>query len=301
MQADRKEMKIQEFPGYFGMTTQGVIAIHADWPMYPEEHGAELALLWLTAFPPGTVFKLLDDIDRCALMIGEVKYSNRADPFDERNLHVAIWHEDLLELQERGFITGVSPVSERRYEDLKRSELPQETLYTKLSDGTFKEFSLPSLDDYDNYDLCCPDFARSGVLVTVAGRFHIASILPEIFDDSDTLGQRIDKLLELEFYDTAVREACVGFEHFLKTWLASDKWGNTLVEEFMLRLQEKGDLSNTLFRILRSQIRTIFKFIRNDFMHNFIEIDSTQCRSMLFRIARVKSAVTHSLKINISK
>ena len=109
-------MSLREHPGFFGITSQGVIAIHADWPIYPEEHGWELALLWLTAFPQGTSFKRIDDIDRCNLFMARLKGSNLADPFDERNLHVAIWHEDLLALRERGFIEGVSPVSERRWE-----------------------------------------------------------------------------------------------------------------------------------------------------------------------------------------
>ena len=52
-------MRLEDHPGFFGITSQGVIAIHADWPMYPEEHGADLALLWLTALPQGTRFKRL--------------------------------------------------------------------------------------------------------------------------------------------------------------------------------------------------------------------------------------------------
>ena len=83
-------MRLHDHPGFFGITSEGVIAIHADWPMYPEEHGADLALLWLTAFPQGTPFKRIDDIDRCNLFLADVKCSNRADPFDERNFHVAV-------------------------------------------------------------------------------------------------------------------------------------------------------------------------------------------------------------------
>jgi len=99
-------MKLKDSQGFFGITSQGVIAIHADWPIYPEEHGVELALLWLTAFPQETRFKPIDDIDRCILLMADMKGSNKADTFDKRNLHVAVWHEDLLDLQERGFING---------------------------------------------------------------------------------------------------------------------------------------------------------------------------------------------------
>ena len=49
-------------PGYLGLTSQGVIAIHADWPIYPEEHGSDLALIWLTSLPSNTKFKMIDEI-----------------------------------------------------------------------------------------------------------------------------------------------------------------------------------------------------------------------------------------------
>jgi len=284
-------MRLQDYAGFFGITSQGVIAIHADWPMYPEEHGADLALVWLTAFPQGTRFRRIDDIDRCNLFMADVKCSNQADPFDERNLHVAVWHEDLLDLRKRGFVDGVSAVSERQWEELKRAELPAGPLYIKLDDGTFKQVRLPSLAEYDQDDLSWPEFSMGEVAVTASGRSHIASLLSEASDDLAILGQRIQPLLELAFFDTAVREACVGLEHRLKTWLESDRWGDSLVEEFMSRLREIGDYPNTHVRVLRGQIRTAFKFIRNDFMHNFVNVDETQCRAMLFRLARVQTVV----------
>jgi len=110
-------MSLQDHRGFFGITSQGAIAIHADWPMYPEEHGADLALAWLTALPNGTAFERIDDIDRCSLLLANVKCSDQADPFDGRNFHVAVWHEDLLQLRTSGFVDGVSPVSERRWEE----------------------------------------------------------------------------------------------------------------------------------------------------------------------------------------
>jgi hypothetical protein len=286
-------MRLEDHPGCFGITSQGVIAIHADWPMYPEEHGADLALLWLTAFPQGTRFKRLDDIDRCNLFMADVKCSNQADPFDERNLHVAVWHEDLLDLRERGFVDGVSAVSERRWEELKRADLPPGPLYIKLDDGSFSEVRLPSLAEYDEDDLSWPEFSSGDLTVTVTGRTHVASVLSEAADDFAILGLRIQRLLELEFFDTAVREACVGLENRLKTWLKSDRWGDSLVEEFMTRLRDGGNYPNTHMHVLRGQIRTAFKFIRNDFMHNFVDVDETQCRAVLFRLARVHTAVDY--------
>jgi hypothetical protein len=280
---------LKDFPGYLGFTSQGVIAIHADWPVYPEEHGSDLALLWLTAFPKGTAFKPASDIDRCILLLADVKCSNRKDPFDERNFHIAIWHEDLFELWRKTFITGVAAVSERRWQELFRATLPVGPLHIKLDDGTLEEIQLPALDDYDEEDISWPEFSHEGIAVTPSGRDHAASLVAAAAGDIGILGERIHRLLASSFFDTAVREACIALEHRIKSWLQSDRWGEALVEEFISRLRSDGKLLESYLRVLRGQIRTAFKFIRNDFMHNFVDIDETQCRALLFRLARVKA------------
>jgi hypothetical protein len=170
-------MSLQDFPGYFGITSQGVILIHANWPMYPEEHGPDLALLWFTSFPQGTIFRRIDDIDRCSLFLAGVRCSNQADPFDGRNFHVAVWHKDLLDLQESGFVDGVSPVSERRWEELNRADLPPGPLYIELEDGTLRDVQLPSLAQYDEEDESWPEHSPGGLVVTSLGRSHVASLL----------------------------------------------------------------------------------------------------------------------------
>ena len=158
--------------------------------MYPEEHGADLALLWLTAFPRATTFRRIDDIDRCNLFLAEVKHSNRSDPFDGRNFHVAIWHEDLLELQRRGDIKGVSRANERRWEELKRAALPPGPLYTERSDGALQKLELPPLEDYDEEDASWPVFTANGVTVTSSGWTRAASVLSEVSSDLAILGGR---------------------------------------------------------------------------------------------------------------
>jgi len=118
--------------------------------MYPEEHGAELALLWLTAFPNGTSFKKIDDIDQCLLLIADVRGSNQ-NPFSERHFHVAIWHEDLRELHRQGLINGV--LGEREWTKIWLSSLPPGPLYMKLRGGTLQEVRLPSPEKIEDEDL----------------------------------------------------------------------------------------------------------------------------------------------------
>ena len=118
---ERFVTSFQNHPGYLGFTSQGVIAIHADWPVYPTEHGWEVALETLGNFPEGTLFKKLDDIDHCyLLLVGDPE--KEKDPYDEKHFHVAIWRDDLLELCRKGLTSGLMTEREaitRFYERVK--------------------------------------------------------------------------------------------------------------------------------------------------------------------------------------
>ena len=64
-------MSIEDQPGYPGLTSKGVLALHADWPAYPVDHGWTTAVFYLCSFPAETTFTVVDDIDRCLLLRAE--------------------------------------------------------------------------------------------------------------------------------------------------------------------------------------------------------------------------------------
>ena len=101
--------------------------------------------------------------------------------------------------------------------------------------------------------------------------------------------------MEWSYFDTAVREACLLLESQIKIWLGSKKWGDRLVEELISKLREEDKILESELRIFRGHIRSAFKFIRNHFMHNLVEIDEIQCRAILFRLVRIKSALNSLL------
>jgi hypothetical protein len=290
---------LEDHPGYFGITSQGTILIHADWPVYPEEHGADLALLWLTAFPPGTAFKKVDDIDLCWLFLADLPGSPRSAPrsrhnvprgrrrkkaktFDERNFHIAIWHEDLVDLHKRGLINGL--LTEGEALKLYWSKLPAD----------LKELNpTPSDQDFEDTTIS-KSFSDAGVTVSLAGagRYYAASLLVDVaVFDLSPFGDRVLRLFELGYYDTAVREACVRLEVQIKTAIGSRNWGDPLANEFISNLRRRGIFIESFLRVLRAQIRTAFKLIRNDFMHNFVDMDEIECRAILFRLSRVKRKI----------
>jgi hypothetical protein len=111
---------IDKFPGYLG----GFTAIHADWPNYPSGSGWEIALRTFGYFPKETEFYKIDDIDTVVLFINENPKSLK-DCFDYKYYHIAIWHEDLIELKRLGYIEGVNEISEfefqlLRFENIKK-------------------------------------------------------------------------------------------------------------------------------------------------------------------------------------
>jgi hypothetical protein len=108
-------VSLSDHPGYLGRWSGSrlIVLIHADWPNYPAGEGPGFALAALGRFPADTDFTLIDDIDRCCLLIAS-QYKKYPDVFDDRNLHVAAWHEDLIELANSGYITGVQGVTETR-------------------------------------------------------------------------------------------------------------------------------------------------------------------------------------------
>jgi len=114
----------EEFPGLLGLTSKGVIGIHANWPMYPAEHGWEIALLYLGNHPPKTIFYQIEDIDRCILLLAGDIHKNK-DPYDENSFHVAAWHEDLIELQSLGFVSGVMTMTEYEWNLHHYKQIPK--------------------------------------------------------------------------------------------------------------------------------------------------------------------------------
>jgi hypothetical protein len=279
-------MGLHDHPGYFGITSQGVIAIHADWPIYPEEHGPGLALLWLTAFPSETVFRKIDDIDRCILLLAEPQI--KPDPFDEQNYHVAIWHEDLATLSMDRFISGAESATEKSWEMNRWAKFPDPI--GVIIDGKFIESPRPDFDDFDDERARWALVATEGLRVTADGRSKVADYLAEE-GDLQALGDKVNTLFKMSYFDTALREACVEIEYDIKTWLGTDAFGVKLIEAFSARLTRDGYL-NTFVRTLRTELRLTFRFIRNEFAHNIVELDVAAGKANLLRLARLRHLLT---------
>ncbi len=288
---------LEKFPGLLGYG--GIIAIHADWPNYPSGIGWEIALKTLGNFPEGAKFYEVDDIDRCKLLIN-LNPENIKDCYDEKYYHSAIWHTDLIELHKKELITGVVEKSDYeidlyRFEEFKNQigEHLQEDeegniiLYYKDKEGAYQEtkYRKPIADD-DEEDWIYRDcvIVPDSISLTKKGISELA-VLSKGIKYSEEVRKLTQPLLQIERFDTAIREASLLIEASIKKFHNEDLYGQRLID-FHIKdvVRNNDDFYSAAIKCYRGELRTIFKFIRNDFAHNFKILTEEQCRVILQRI-----------------
>lgn len=298
---------MSSFPGYVGWTSQGVIAIHADWPAYPAEHGWDVALVSFGNFPRGTQFIAIDDIDRCVLFLVRGQTRFEAEPFNARNFHVAAWHDDLLELNSRGLVSGVHGVTEltwnwNRHRDVlglwpirssaaaKASGEEVPALFVRSDDDSYKRVPPPSADTYDDED---PDLVATdeAVATTAAGWNELERLLVNAVAVPAPLASRVGPMLDRGHYDSIVRELGAALETCMREYVQSGSYGIRLVEEFVTRLRSSGDYIEAQLKVLRIELLTAFKFERNGYAHELVDVSRPQGLAVASRLFSLYEAV----------
>jgi len=262
----------------------GAEILHADWPVYPAGHGWCIALHSLAVFPANTRFRQIDEIDKCFLCVAVGAGSclePEGDLYDQRWFHVAVWHDDLLELRKRGLVSGVLTEYEAAlawYEQRKNAHV--------MKDGQSCRPDLPHprREEFDENLPTILSIAPEGIAVTDTTSDILVSLTRPVRDLESAIRRRVEPLLSIPLYDTAVREAAIILEMRLCEITASALFGQSLIDKYykLLCSRYRGRTS-AFFKLLRSELRTIFKFMRNDFAHALRDIREGQCRILLDR------------------
>ena len=290
---------LDKFPGFLGYGE--IIAIHADWPIYPSGIGWKIALKTLGNFPNNTIFHEVDDIDRCKLLLTQDP-QNLTDPFDSNLYHVAVWHEDLVELKNKGFINGVIEKNDFEFEMMRFEKFKKEfgenlklddndniILYIKDDNGILKEtiYHRPQsyeVEDEFNYRNCA--VIPNGVSLTESGLNELIKLSNEIslYEELKVLTQ---PLIKIKRFDTAIRDASLLAETKIKEFhMRPELYGQKLVELHIRDvIKNHNSFNSAVIKCYRGELRTIFKFIRNDFAHNFRVMTEEQCKLILARIS----------------
>lgn len=282
-------MSLFDYPGYLDWTSRGVLLINADWPAYAVEHGSEYALVRLGQFPQATKFSLLSDIDQCFLFIVGDK-PKKGDPYSESNFHVALWHEDVGELVARGYATGASVIPYREWAKRRAAELAG--LYWERPDGTLAPVPVPDPDEFEDEEVMRIMVAEDGLTLTDAGLKALEDLLANQRDGIDEeLMRRARPAILARHYDTAVREVCIVLETAMRLSVGSNSFGARLVDEYFVKAIESGHFLSAQIKTFRIEVRTVFKFVRNEYMHNLKEISQTQCYAILTRVSAVFTGI----------
>lgn len=284
---------LDDHPGYLGWTSRGLRVLHADWPTYPAEHGWRVALRSLGQFPKGSRLTLVSEIDRCFLLL----YGDRSqtkDPFDATLVHVAIYSSDAAELHKRQLITGAYELSLAEW--VRRLNDEAKDLYIRLPDGSYQPLRTMSVEDFSDDE----DADESPVLMVDKGGLSItdggwrelqALLVAERSKLHDSLRARAMPVVEIGQFDTAIREACVILESRLRWLIATNAFGQRLVDEFVAHVRRSGRFIAAQVKVLHVELRTTFKFVRNEFMHNLQELTATQCYAILARVSSMLNAL----------
>lgn len=176
-----------------------------------------------------------------------------------------------------------------RVVERQRADLPAGDLAIQLPDGSYKRVERPALEMYDDEEMGWA--VAQEIEVTEDGRRRAAALLAAEHELFTLLGGRVAHLVDVRYFDAAVREACVSLEHQLKTSLGSTSYGARLVEEWIAATRVPERLPEAWARIIRGRLRSVFTLIRNDVMHNLREIDETTSRALLARVALAQQAV----------
>lgn len=270
--------------------SKGGIPIHANWEIYPTEHGWEEALGSFGQFPQDSTFTLKSDVDRCFLF--QLDFSKINGSFAKKCVfYVSVWHEDVIKLLDAGYITGASKITERererRWQEYLKNFCPDgEYFYTQFPDGTQTRTKFPDLENYDDDDETWAVISESGLVVMEAGFKALHELMGRDRENlqSDILS-RVKPIVDIGLYDTAIREACLILENRLRELTSSDLYVENLVKHFISKLKESGKYFFADLMVLDGQLRSVFKFVRNDYMHNLKNISEEQCYAILGRLS----------------
>jgi hypothetical protein len=307
-----------DYPGNLGYWHRGayVLGIHADWPAYPGQ-GAGDALYELCQFPGATVFQPIDSIDLCTLFVasGQAVHS---DVWSKNAFHVAIWHSDLIELADEMLIDGIITPEDIAFRRARRDKNIANLCRDLESQGAVISGEPPDLyvqfgedrhpvslhysqeemdelvDEFDAFshqDHVIFD-PQSSVRVASRGWAELERLLQN--EPILSRFERLQKLIDLEMYDTAIRDAGAALETALREAAGTSKYGVQLVDIYVKKLENDQRYTDASVKRFRTDLRTAFKFIRNGFAHRIVDVPQDRALALLVRFAALIESVKES-------
>ncbi len=310
---------------------EGIRNISDTCPIFPYGEGWLTALRTIANFPFGTDLYEIDELIGLKIFIARNPSNVKGDLFHEVHLHSAIWNEDLIELHNRGFITGTNLVTGYEWSLNKHNKMLESgykedangdlrvSLVNPVSNTHFEtRIEKPRIEkfvsdffaeDWDEQyrDEMIADYINNSekyvliskaLRITDSGLKEILNSSQNIYDLPHIIIDRIEPLIKIKYYDTAIREVAIIFEHSLKEFHSvKDLIGEQLID-FHIKacIAANNNNYNAGIKLYRQELRTINRFIRNEYMHWLKEINESQFNAILHRQSRlalfIKQAIT---------
>ena len=103
---------------------------------------------------------------------------------------------------------------------------------------------------------------------------------------------RVDHLLEREQFDTVIRELGAFLEAEMRSVVGDAKaYGWKLVESYIRALGSPEGILSSHRKILRAELRTCLRFIRNGFAHEIVDLERPRALALISRLTEAIAAV----------
>lgn len=295
---------------------QGINHISDDVPMFPTGEGWENALFNLATYPKGTKLFEIETIGTIVTFLTNKKNDSfESDIWNEKNLHTAIYVDALIELFDLGYICGIEPITQFKYDlnqfntmlknGFKLNTNGDIDTYANFPGGKIEKHTVPKpkiekyVCDYlgedwnenyreeliKDYETGNKPFIEISDNIEITEKGYLKYLeLSQKFEIPIRINSLIEPLIKIKYYDTAIREVSVLFEDLIKKFHNSDLIGWKLIDYHIKRCIEANEMNNNAgIKVYRQELRTVNSFIRNEFMHNRVDVKKENFNAILFR------------------
>jgi hypothetical protein len=219
-------------------------------------------------------------------------------------MHVAVRLEELLELDDRQLVVGVEIERSLSTEQLHLKRTLGPDLYDRvvsgeeilgvMRDGEFTPMNLPMEDDLSDEDVWegldhrTPErvaiFEGSKIHLTETAWLEVERVAKSALVIPPSIQDRVSVMLQAGLFDSSVRDLGAALETRMRSVTGTESYGQKLVDQYVQLLLNNGTFLPARVRSLRQELRTIFKFVRNEFAHALQDVPSGRGYALVSRM-----------------
>jgi DNA-directed RNA polymerase subunit F len=120
-------------------------------------------------------------------------------------------------------------------------------------------------------------------LTTAAGP-ETERLAKSILEIPPSLDDRLTVLLDAGLFDSAIRDLGAALETRMRVISGTDGYGANLAKQYVKALQDNRDGLPARLNSLLQELRSIFKFVRNEFAHQLIDLEPSRGYALVSRL-----------------